>query len=95
MVGTCANPACSEPFHNLRSGKLFLVETPVDTDPAQEQSRTDFAPIPRRVQYFWLCESCAQTMRLVYDQRTGVGVEPLSLPGDAVRRAAVGQHEKP
>lgn len=95
MVATCANPACSAPFHNLRSGKLFLVETAVNTDSAQEQSRTDFAPSPRRIQYFWLCESCAQTMRLIYDRRTGVGVEPLSVPGDAVRRAAVGHTREP
>jgi hypothetical protein len=76
MVGTCANPACSARFRTLCSGKLFLVETPTDVD-ASAGKLPVFAPVPHRIQYFWLCKVCAETMRVVYDKKRGVRVEPL------------------
>jgi hypothetical protein len=76
MVGTCANPACSARFRTLCSGKLFLVKTPIDVD-ASAGKLPVFAPVPHRIQYFWLCNSCAKTMQVVYDKMRGISVEPL------------------
>jgi hypothetical protein len=81
MVGTCANPACKARFHTLCSGKLFVVETPTDVD-ATGGKLPVFAPVPHRIQYFWLCELCAKTLRVVCDQWRGVRVEPLSVKSD-------------
>ena len=78
MVGTCANPACRAPFHNVHQGKLFRVEAA-----SAQQTRMStpeppmFTPVRRRVQYFWLCESCAKTMRVVQDGTGGIRIEPL------------------
>lgn len=76
MVGTCANPVCKARFHTLCSGKLFLVETPTDVN-TNGVTLPVFAPVPHRIQYFWLCDLCAKTMHVVYDQWRGIRVEPL------------------
>ncbi len=90
MVGTCANPACSARFHTLQRGKLFVVEATADSEPITPiESKPVFVPIPQRILYFWLCESCANTMRVVFDRRSGVRVEPLSVAADHVRPVAV------
>lgn len=83
MVGTCANPACSARFRTLCSGKLFLVETPTDVD-ASAGKQPVFAPVPHRIQYFWLCSMCAKKMVVVYDKMHGIHVEPLpAIPDEA------------
>lgn len=82
MVGTCANPACSARFHTLRRGKLFVVEATADSEPIiPTESKPVFAPIPQRILYFWLCEACVKTMRVVFDRRSGVRVEALAAVG--------------
>ncbi len=75
MRDSCANPSCSTPFYKL-SGKLFLIETPTDTDLSGGKLPV-FAPVPHRVQYFWLCGSCAKTLQVVYHPTRGIRVEPL------------------
>jgi hypothetical protein len=75
MHGTCANPACSTPFYKL-SGKFFLIKTATDMDISGGKPPV-FAPIPHREQYFWLCDSCAETLQVVYDPARGIRVEPL------------------
>jgi len=80
MVGTCANPFCSARFHTLQRGKLFVVEATADSEPiTPTESKPVFVPIPQRILYFWLCEACAKTMRVVFDRRSGVRVEPSPL----------------
>jgi hypothetical protein len=89
MVGTCANPACTAHFHTLRRGKLFVVEARVDSEPITPTgSKPVFVPIPRQIQYFWLCEACAKTMRVVFDRRSGC-VEPSPPATDHMRPVGV------
>lgn len=51
MVSQCINPECRAPFVYLRNGRLFAV-------PRKSASRTRAT-----VEYFWLCESCAEIMQ--------------------------------
>lgn len=93
MVGTCAN--CSEPFHSLRSGKLFLVEARGDMEPVIPAGKQPvYAPIPRRILYFWLCGECAKTLRVVFDRRSGVRVEALPVAVDHMQAAAADKAER-
>ena len=57
MVNQCANPSCGKPLHYLREGRIFVFDLP-DPD----------VPVPapggrsRRLQHFWLCGPCSETM---------------------------------
>jgi hypothetical protein len=57
MVNQCANPSCGKPLHYLREGRIFVFDLP---DP--------YVPVPapggraRRLQHFWLCGPCSETM---------------------------------
>src|SRR3954464_15169070 len=73
MVSKCANPACSTPFHYLREGKIFKLEVEV-TPSANAEDAFEFSDggqIPflvtsrkpvRKLEHFWLCGPCSQTM---------------------------------
>lgn len=87
MVSKCANPACSTPFHYLREGKIFRVEVEV-TPPVTSDDAADFSDgtkIPflvttrkpnRKLEHFWLCGPCSQTMSLIFDKDNGINVIP-------------------
>lgn len=79
MLSKCANPACTTPFHYLRDGRLFQLETGVNTPDHPEQRKG-----ARRIEYFWLCNSCAVKLTLRYER--GVGV--ITVPIQQVQRAA-------
>jgi hypothetical protein len=49
VVQKCANPSCSATFRRLGEGRLFAAEAAGD-------GRS------RRLEYFWLCNSCSRTM---------------------------------
>jgi uncharacterized protein YcsI (UPF0317 family) len=57
MINQCANPSCGKPLHYLREGRIFVFDLP---DP--------HTPVPaaggraRRLQHFWLCGICSETM---------------------------------
>jgi uncharacterized protein YcsI (UPF0317 family) len=57
MVNQCANPKCGKPLHYLREGRIFVFDLP---DPNVS------VPAPggraRRLQHFWLCGQCSETM---------------------------------
>ena len=89
MVSKCANPTCSTPFHYLREGKIFRIEievTPPPTATAEdsfELSNGDKVPFlvsarkpARKVEHFWLCGPCSQSMNLMFDKDNGVMVMP-------------------
>ena len=69
MVNQCANPRCSKELHYLREGRIFVFDLP-DPD----------VPVPapggraRRLQHFWLCGSCSETMVMEQTSETGVRV---------------------
>ncbi len=54
MVAKCSNPSCSAPFHYLKEGRLFRLES----DAATRSSKFI------RVEYFWLCDRCSSAMTL-------------------------------
>ena len=85
MVSKCANPACSTPFHYLREGKIFRVEvevmpllTPEETIELSNGSKVPFLVASRKpgrkLEHFWLCGPCSQTMSLLFDKDNGVTV---------------------
>ena len=87
MVSKCANPACSTPFHYLREGKIFRVEVevtpPVTSEETIELSNGSKVPFlvagrkpSRKLEHFWLCGTCSQTMSLLFDKDNGVTVLP-------------------
>jgi hypothetical protein len=55
VLSKCAHPVCFAQFRYLRLGKVFKVRMPVLTDRSGEY----------RVEYFWLCENCAQAFKVV------------------------------
>ena len=66
MVATCVNPACATPFRYLRGGRLFLVNLPADPgDLSRLGAMTNAAQFS---EFFWLCEHCCLTMRIVVDK---------------------------
>jgi hypothetical protein len=95
MVSKCANPACSTPFHYLREGKIFRVEVEITPPVTSEETieLTDGSKVPfliasrkpgRKVEHFWLCGPCSQTMNLLFDKDSGINV----IPKRPVRMAA-------
>ena len=60
MVKNCANPKCAKPLHYLREGRIFVFAADSDSD----------KPV-HRMEHFWLCGECSQTMRL---EKTRQGV---------------------
>ena len=78
MLSKCANPACTTPFHYLRDGRLFQMETGVG--PQLVGSKKPQA----KVEYFWLCSRCSAEITLSYERGKGVTTVPLA----ARRKAA-------
>ena len=87
MVSKCANPACSTPFHYLREGKVFRIEMevtpPITSEETIELSNGSKVPFlvaarkpARKVEHFWLCGACSQSMNLLFDKDTGITVIP-------------------
>jgi hypothetical protein len=93
MLSQCANPQCSKPFLKLREGKLFLVET----EGLGRSDAASAAPVrarqpQRRVEHYWLCDSCAAQWTLIYDRDRGVALAPLRRPVIGVSSAASVAH---
>lgn len=60
MVNSCANPDCAKPLHYLREGRIFVFD-------AESESNSRI----HRMEHYWLCGVCSQTMRL---EKTGQSV---------------------
>jgi hypothetical protein len=74
MLYKCANEACSAAFLRLREGKLFQVETEYFAQTGGSPRRT--RPW-RRVEHYWLCDSCSGYITLTFDRERGVITVPL------------------
>lgn len=59
MLSKCANPACSERFRYLHEGRIFTATFDGQT---AVRDADGFQETPRRVERYWLCDSCAHTM---------------------------------
>lgn len=75
MLYKCANKTCNTPFRRLREGKLFQVETEYFDGRGTINVRR--AKPPRRVEHYWLCDSCSPFVTLTFDQGKGVVTVPL------------------
>ena len=86
MLSKCANPACTTPFHYLRDGKLFQIETSVGS-PQNAGPELVAEPKPlHKIEFFWLCAECSSTMTLAFQRGKGVVAVPLHREAD--RQAA-------
>ena len=80
MVSKCANPACSAPFLYFHRGRLFRIETEGRQDRRRNLGNENgTGKCLRRIEFFWLCESCAEKMTLAFDKANGVSVRPHAL----------------
>jgi hypothetical protein len=79
MVSKCANPDCGKPFKYLRDGKVIRLEVADLTSSAKQRSH-------KRVEHFWLCGECSQTMTIKFDTHNHVQVMPREVA--LYRRAA-------
>lgn len=71
MLSKCLNPACSAKFRYLHEGKIFKIATGSPSpDPLDSASH--------KVEHFWLCGHCAQTLKVVLDHGV-VTIRPLPL----------------
>ncbi len=71
MLAKCANPGCLANFRYLHEGKVFRLERGDPRVGAPESH-------PRPVEYFWLCEHCSGSLKLVYE-RGYIAVHPIRL----------------
>lgn len=69
----CANPSCAAAFHWLAGGRFFRFR-PGELAASTKGDAAEEAPA---VKHYWLCESCAQSFTLTFQEDRGVVVEPL------------------
>jgi hypothetical protein len=72
MLTKCANPACSAAFHYFHDGKLFPIESRIDSLRTGSPTDLEYTGSPHRLQYFWLCSSCCCAMTVRCDGDRGV-----------------------
>ena len=60
MVSKCANPRCNEPFLYFHQGKLYRRERAASPNGNGSKKRS--------VEFFWLCNNCADKMTLTFEQ---------------------------
>lgn len=73
MIAKCANPDCNVAFRYLRGGKLFLLDIPRGAG-CEGIHR-------RRLEYFWLCDRCSATMKVVVKESGEAAIAGLPGPG--------------
>jgi hypothetical protein len=71
VLSKCANPACLARFHYLHEGRIFKIETATVASDSKSS-------LTRRIEYFWLCERCMQTLTVVLENGV-VSTRPLHL----------------
>jgi hypothetical protein len=75
MLSKCANPSCPILFRNLMKGRLFQVEA--SSDPTQHRANGHSPKKPsRRVEHYWLCDSCAGSVTIVFRRNRELAVVP-------------------
>jgi hypothetical protein len=74
MLAKCVNPACSATFHYFHEGKLFPIESRIDSETRGSASNLEFTGRPHRLQYFWLCSSCCHVMTVQSGGEDGVRI---------------------
>jgi hypothetical protein len=78
MLHKCVNPACAVRFRNLGRGKLYQIESEYLEAPAPGPSPSGRrVRTLRKVERYWLCDQCASSLTLTFDQSSGVVTVPL------------------
>jgi hypothetical protein len=67
MVNNCSNSGCAKPLHYLREGRIFIFDASVGT---REPGGTRL----RRLEHYWLCGGCSETMMMVQDGQGAIRV---------------------
>jgi hypothetical protein len=81
MVSKCANPECTTPFLYFHRGRLFRMETEGRQERRRNMGGESGAAKPlRRIEFYWLCQDCAEKMTLVFDRTMGISVRPRPNP---------------
>jgi hypothetical protein len=86
VLHKCANPACLNPFRKLSQGKLFLVET--DLDSSDSDCSSSKGRSARHIEHYWLCDQCASVLTLSFERGRGMVTVPLPRPA---RKAPVSE----
>jgi hypothetical protein len=58
VLSKCANPACFARFRYLHEGRIFNIEIKTETTNHHAQPK---------IEHFWLCESCARMLKVVWE----------------------------
>jgi hypothetical protein len=67
MVNNCSNSGCAKPLHYLREGRIFIFDASVGTrEPGGNRLR--------RLEHYWLCGGCSETMMMVQDGQGAIRV---------------------
>jgi hypothetical protein len=61
MLAKCANPSCTALFHYLHEGRLFRLEADPELIPFVDAYASGLSS---KVEYFWLCNRCAESLAL-------------------------------
>jgi len=77
MVSKCANPECATAFRYFHEGKLFRLETEIGPERRRGMGNEREANRSmRRLEFYWLCDNCAEKMTLITEKGVGVSVRP-------------------
>jgi hypothetical protein len=76
MVSKCANPACNVPFLYFHQGKLFRRENSLAHHRANGNGSKKAM---RRVEFYWLCNDCADKMTVTFDEGPDILLRPRAL----------------
>lgn len=79
MLSKCANPQCSTNFLHLSDGKLFRWDTHKKPDSSGFGFDAALKKPAQHIEFFWLCNGCAQTMTLSFKRGVGVVTKPVPL----------------
>ncbi len=67
MVNQCANLTCGKRLLYLREGRIYIFDAALgSTDPGQKRLR--------RLEHYWLCGSCSETMTMEQNPQGTISV---------------------
>jgi hypothetical protein len=81
MLSQCANPGCTNRFRFLHDGRVFVVDC--SAQPAFNTTDDAWEPPQRRIETFWLCAECAQSLTVRFDGKRVVTVPRSASAGDS------------
>jgi hypothetical protein len=80
VVSKCANSDCAATFRYFHQGKLFRQEIEAGLERRRALGNDEKKKPLRRIEFYWLCENCAQKMTIVFEKGVGVAARPNAFP---------------